>query len=160
LALGGSEIDAREIEQGSVYVHGPLRVAAFLVDHGPVNPAFGYRVDYQGHSAVISGDTKFSQNLLDFSKGADCLIHVAWMADSKNPTPVASRSLASAEDAGRAFEVVKPKLGVIYHYKDEEGLAGAVRAGYHGAFVIAHDLMVIEIDRQTTWRETSFGTRT
>jgi len=34
LALGGSEIDAREIEQGSVYVHGPLRVAAFLVIMG------------------------------------------------------------------------------------------------------------------------------
>jgi ribonuclease Z len=159
LPPGGAEIDAREIEQGSVYVRGPLRVTAFLVDHGPANPAFGYRVDYQGHSAVISGDTKFSQNLLDFSKGADCLIHVAWMADSKNPAPMASRSLASAEDAGRAFEIVKPKLGVIYHYKDEEGLADAVRAGYQGAFVIAHDLMVIEIDRETTWRETSFGTK-
>ncbi len=97
----GAEIDAKEIEQGEVYVHGPLRVSAVLVDHGPVKPAFGYRVDYSGHALVISGDTKFSQNLVDFSKGADCLIHVAWLARSKSPE--ALRSLASGEDAGRVL---------------------------------------------------------
>jgi ribonuclease Z len=155
----GAEIEAREIEQGPIYVHGPLRVTAFLVDHGPVKPALGYRVDYLGHSVVVSGDTKFSENLVNFSMGADCLIHVAWTADSKNATPAALRSLASAEDAGRVFDVAKPKLGVIYHYKDEEGLADGVRARYQGAFVIAHDLTVIEIDRETSWHETSFGTR-
>ena len=128
----GAEIDAKEIEQGDVYVHGPLRVSAFLVDHGPVKPAFGYRVDYAGHAVVISGDTKFSQNLVDFSKGADCVIHIAWLARSKSPE--ALRSVASGEDAGRVFAAVKPKLAVIYHYKDEEGLADAVRGLYQGPF--------------------------
>ena len=147
----GAEIDSKEIEQGDVYVHGPLRVSAFLVDHGPVKPAFGYRVDYSGHAVVISGDTRFSQNLVTFSKGADCLIHVAWMGGSRNPNPEALRSLASGEDAGRVFAAVKPKLGVIYHYKDEVGLADAVRGQYQGPFVIAQDLMNIEIERETTW---------
>jgi len=159
LPAKGAEINAREIKQGPVYVHGPLLVIAFLVDHGPVKAAFGYRVDYLGHSVVISGDTKFSQNLIDFSKGVDCLIHVAWMVDSKNPTPAALRSLASVEEAARAFGLVKPKLGVIYHYKNEEGLAAAVRGQYDGPFVIAHDLTVIEIDQETTWHEASSGTR-
>jgi hypothetical protein len=49
------------------------RVSAFLVDHGTVKPAFGYRVDSAGHSVVISGDTKFCQNLVDFARGARCL---------------------------------------------------------------------------------------
>jgi ribonuclease Z len=145
----GVEVDAEEIEQGDIYIRGLLRVSAFLVDHGPVKPAFGYRIDYSGHAVVISGDTKFSQNLVDFSKGADCLIHVAWLARSKSPE--VSRSIASGEDAGRVFEAVKPKLAVIYHYKDEEGLAEAVRGQYHGPFVMAQDLMVIEINRDTTW---------
>lgn len=149
LPPGGAEIDAREIEQGEVYVHGALRVSAFLVDHGPVKPAFGYRVDYGGHALVISGDTKFSQNLIDFSKGADCLIHAAWVARSKNSE--ALRSIATGEDAGRVFATVKPKLAVIYHCKDEEGLAEAIRERYPGPFVIGHDLMTIEIERQTTW---------
>jgi len=132
-------------------VNGPLRVSTFLVDHGPVKPAFGYRIDYSGHAVVISGDTKFSQNLVNFAKGADCVIHVAWLAGSKNPTPKVLRSLASGEDAGRVFAAVKPKLAVVYHYKDDEGLAEAVRDQYRGLFVIAQDLMVIEVDRETTW---------
>jgi hypothetical protein len=40
-----------------------------------VEPAFGYRVDYQGHSVVISGDTKPSESLVKFSQHVDVLIH-------------------------------------------------------------------------------------
>ena len=146
----GVEIDAREIEQGEIYNDGSARVSAFLVDHGTVKPAFGYRVDSAGHSVVISGDTKFCQNLVNFAKGADCLIHAAWSADSKNTTPSSKRSIASAEDAGRVFAIVKPKLGVVYHYKDEEGLSDAVRREYDGPFVIARDLMVINVGKTVT----------
>jgi ribonuclease Z len=149
----GAEIDAQEIKQGKVYDEGSVQVSAFVVDHGPVKPAFGFRVDYLGHSVVISGDTKFSQNLIDFAKGADCLIHVAWRVGSKNSTPSSLRTIASAEDAAHVFTVVQPKLGVIYHYKDEEGLAEAVRAEYKGSFVVAKDLMSIVIGRTTTWQD-------
>jgi ribonuclease Z len=151
LPAKGVEIDAKKIEQGEIYNDGLTRVSAFLVDHGTVKPAFGYRVDSAGHSVVISGDTKFCQNLVYFAKGADCLIHAAWSAGWKNPTPPSQRSIASAEDAGRVFAMVKPKLGVVYHYKDEEGLSEAVRKEYTGPFVIAKDLMVINIGKTVTW---------
>jgi ribonuclease Z len=147
----GVEIDPKEIAQGEIHNDGSTRVSAFLVDHGPVKPAFGYRVDFAGHSVVISGDTKFCQNLVDFAKGADCLIHAAWSAGWKNSTPPAKRSIASAEDAGRVFAMVKPKLGVVYHYKDEDGLSDALRKEYSGPFVIARDLMVINVGKTVTW---------
>jgi len=146
------EIDAKYVAQGEIYNDGLTRVSAFLVDHGAVKPAFGYRVDSADHSVVISGDTKFSQNLVDFAKGTDCLIHAAWSAGSKNSTPPSQRSIASAEDAGRAFAIVKPKLGVVYHYKDEDGLSDGVRKEYDGPFVIARDLMVIKIGKTVTWQ--------
>src|SRR5947209_1637799 len=84
-----------------------------------------------------------TRSIADVASGADCLIHAAWGAGWKNPTPPSKRSIASAEDAGRAFAIVKPKLGVVYHYKDEEGLGDAVRKEYNGPFVIAKDLMAI-----------------
>jgi ribonuclease Z len=152
LPAKGVEIDAKEVEQGEIYNDGLTRVSAFLVDHGTVKPAFGYRVDSAGHSVVISGDTKFCQTLVDFARGADCLIHVAWSADWKNPTPPSKRSIASAEDAGRVFAMVKPNLGVVYHYKDEEGLWDAVRKEYQGPLVIGKDLMTINVDNAVTWR--------
>jgi ribonuclease Z len=153
----GVEIDAKEIAQGEIYNDGSTRVSAFLVDHGTVKPAFGYRVDSAGHAVVISGDTKFCQNLVDFAKGADCLIHAAWSAGWKNSTPPSKRSIASAEDAGRVFAIVKPKLGVVYHYKDEDGLSDAVREEYNGPFVIARDLMLINIGKTVTWNRESAG---
>lgn len=54
-----------------------LRVTAFLVSHAPVAPAVGYRFDYRGRSVVISGDTVKSDNLLQFAKGTDLLVHEA-----------------------------------------------------------------------------------
>jgi ribonuclease Z len=151
LSAKGVEIDAKEVGQGETYNDGSTQVSAFLVDHGTVKPAFGYRIDSAGHSVVISGDTKFCQNLVDFAKGADCLIHAAWSAGWKNSTPPSKRSIASAEDAGRVFAIVKPKLGVVYHYKDEEGLSDAVRKEYNGSLVIARDLMVINVGKTVTW---------
>jgi ribonuclease Z len=54
-----------------------LKVTAFLVDHRPVEPAFGYRFDYKGRSLVISGDTLPSENLRRHAQGADILLHEA-----------------------------------------------------------------------------------
>jgi ribonuclease Z len=153
LPAKGVEIDAKEIEQREIYNDGFQRVSAFLVDHGTVKPAFGYRVDCAGHSVVISGDTKFCQNLVDFARGADCVIHAAWSAAWKNSTPPSKRSIASAEDAGRVFAMVKPKLGVVYHYREEEGLGDAVREEYQGPFVIATDLMTINVGKTVRWNQ-------
>jgi ribonuclease Z len=40
-----------------------LKITAFEVDHTPVHPAFGYRIDYAGRSVVLSGDTRLSEKL-------------------------------------------------------------------------------------------------
>jgi len=45
LPLQGSEIVAQDIEGGTVLHDGSIRVTAFVVDHGPVKPALGYRLD-------------------------------------------------------------------------------------------------------------------
>lgn len=147
LSTKGVQMEVNEIEEGSVYGDGSLVVSAFSVDHGSVKPAFGYRVDYEGRSVVISGDTRLCKNLIQHADRTDCLIHVAWCASSKNPTPPSMRTLASAEDAGRVFATVRPKLGVIYHYKEREGLRDAVRKEYQGRLAMAKDLMTICIDQ-------------
>ena len=52
-----------------------LKISAFEVQHSPVEPAYGIRFDYKGRSIVISGDTIYSENLINKSKDADVLIH-------------------------------------------------------------------------------------
>ncbi len=65
----GIKVASHDIKQGVVFDEQGVKVTAFLVDHGPVAPAFGYRVDYGGHSVALSGDTRVSGNLIQFARG-------------------------------------------------------------------------------------------
>lgn len=57
-----------------VYESGDLRVIAFNVDHPPVVPAVGFRVNYKDRSVLITGDTIYSDSLIHHAKGADLMV--------------------------------------------------------------------------------------
>jgi ribonuclease Z len=72
---------ARSFDLGSdlassdmVYEAGDVQVIAFNVDHPPVVPAVGYRVNYKGRSVMITGDTIYSDSLIQHAMGADLLV--------------------------------------------------------------------------------------
>ena len=73
----GIEFDVREYSaDGVVFDEAGVTVTAFAVDHGQyIKPAYGYRVDYAGRSVVMSGDTRFDENLIEAARGADVVIH-------------------------------------------------------------------------------------
>ncbi|MBI5284474.1 MAG: MBL fold metallo-hydrolase [Chloroflexi bacterium] len=64
---------------------GEISIGAFEVDHRPVVPALGFRVEARGKSVVFSGDTKRCDSLVQASKGADMLVsealHLGMMED-------------------------------------------------------------------------------
>jgi ribonuclease Z len=64
-------------EAVTVYDRDGLKIEAFLVNHDPVEPAYGYRISYGGRVAVISGDTARTDTMVRFSQGADLLVHEA-----------------------------------------------------------------------------------
>ena len=72
---------AREIDLSGgskvVYQKGGVKITAFHVSHEPVQPAFGYRIDYNDRSIAISGDTAYDPNIALASKGVDVLFHEA-----------------------------------------------------------------------------------
>ena len=71
----GNKLLVDEIHQGTIYEKNGVKVIVFDVDHYPVVPAFGYRIEYKGHSVTLSGDTRYSENLIKYAKGTDLLIH-------------------------------------------------------------------------------------
>ncbi len=64
-------------EPASIARIGEIEMLSFEVDHFPVVPAFGFRVEARGKSAVFSGDTKKCDALVRASKGADMLVSEA-----------------------------------------------------------------------------------
>ena len=69
------EMDAKDISEGVVYDKDGVKVTAFDIFHGEhIEPCLGYRVDYRGRSVVISGGTRYYENLIKHSKGVDLLV--------------------------------------------------------------------------------------
>jgi ribonuclease Z len=73
----GYGLSGKTIIPGVVYNEGGVRITAFRVAHGPVDPAFGYRLDYGGHSVTLSGDTSKSAEVARTAKQSDVLVHEA-----------------------------------------------------------------------------------
>jgi len=102
---------------------GGLTITAFLVDHGPVKPAVGYRIDYKGRSVVISGDTVPTPSIDREAKSVDLLVMEALSAPLVNELEIA------AARAGR------PKVAQImediqnYHTTPADAAEIAQRAG-------------------------------
>jgi ribonuclease Z len=152
---------------GPVYQNGDLRVTAFTVDHGEaIKPACGYRIDYRGRVAVVSGDTRYNENVVRYAQGADLLIHEVAMARPELlGEPHIQRIVdhhTTPREAGLVFARTKPKLAVFTHLvmlasekigaPSIEELVAATRETYDGPLQVGEDLMSFEIGDTVTVR--------
>jgi ribonuclease Z len=155
-APDGVVLLAKDIGEGGVYDQGGVKVTAFEVDHSPVKPAFGYRIDYAGRSVVLSGDTRVSENLIRYAQGVDVLIHEVAAPDTfqraGGPPERAQSVIAhhvTPEQAGEVFARAKPKLAVYSHIvlpiATEQDLLPQTRTTYGGPLELGEDLMVIDV---------------
>jgi ribonuclease Z len=150
----GYKFSVKEIQQGIIYEKNGVKVTAIEVDHYPVAPAFGYRVEYNGHSVVLSGDTRYSENLIKYSTGTDLLIHEVIIApDTVSKSDSAYSRVAhhtTIEQAAKIFNQVKPKLAVYSHIgnpyrQNEQEIIKRTKANYSGKVTLGEDLMSFSI---------------
>ena len=107
---------------GVVHEADGLTVTAFVVDHSPVEPAFGYRFDYEDRSVVISGDAVVTATLEDAATDADLVIH-----DALSEPLISTLARASAQANPRLAKVLSDVLD--YHAHTTAVVAMAERAG-------------------------------
>jgi ribonuclease Z len=152
----GVRLEADGINEGMVYDQNGVRIFAFEVDHGGEDlPAFGYRINYRGHSVVLSGDTTFNENLIRHAKGTDLLVHevtaaAGAAAENQEQLKRIGANHTTPDQAGLVFARVQPKLAVYNHLllfggAQAEELIPATRAKYSGPLVVGEDLMRIDI---------------
>ena len=159
LPPGGVAATVEEFTQdGVVYDKGGVRVTAFEVDHG-IKPAYGYRIDYDGRSALFSGDTRMNENVVKHGKGVDLLVHeVLVMNPELAKQPAFAKVLSihtTPSQAGTIFTRTHPKLAVYSHIgslgapnapaPSIADIATETRTTYKGPFIIGADLMSFDI---------------
>ena len=150
----GYKVDVHEIGPGVVYDSLGVRVTAISVQHGNWATAFGYRFDTPDRSVVISGDTRFSENLIAHSAGVDVLVHEVYSAAHLKPEnrpggedwPKYMHEFHTSDrELGLLASRVQPKLLVLTHLirmgaTDDELIAGVRAGGYKGIVLVGHDL--------------------
>lgn len=123
----GAGFAARPFEltgDGSVvFERNGLKVTAFRVDHRPVEPAAGYRFDYNGRSLCISGDTRKSPDLERACRGVDLLVH-----EALQPRLVAKLEAAMTRRGNQGAAKIMHDI-VDYHSSPEEAAASAQACG-------------------------------
>ena len=148
-------------QDGVVYDKNGVKVTAFEVNHGDlIKPAYGYRVDYDGRSVVISGDTKYSENLEKHAQGATLVVHEVAMANQEyfDKTPVVKLIMAhhiNPEEAGALFARLKPKLAAYTHLvflgspaypaPKVADVERKTREHYSGPLALGTDLMAFDV---------------
>ncbi len=159
----GVVILAEDIGEGVVHEKGGVRITAFDVDHTPVKPAFGYRIDHAGRSVVLSGDTRVSDNLIRHAQGVDLLVHEVASPETfqrAGAPPERAKSVVAhhvtPEQAGEVFSRTKPKLAVYSHIvlptATEQDLLPSTRKTYSGPLEVGEDLMVITVGEKVEVR--------
>ena len=161
-ADSGTATLAHNINEGVIYEKDDVKITSFFVRHSEIiDSALGYRLDYKGHSVVISGDTRYSENLIKYAKGVDVLIHeVIVVKDELLAKSALARRVVSfhttPEEAGKIFSLTKPRLAVFTHIAIPPfdpsiplptiaDLISQTRKTYTGPLKAGEDLMVIEI---------------
>jgi ribonuclease Z len=168
----GLEVVFEELREGPLAGLDGLGVEAFLVDHRPVEPAFGLSLAAGGSRVVFSGDTRLTPSLERAAEGCDLLVCevfidsqmpvVAGLRSAQTVASVQSYHMTPAVVAGLAIRAEVKALALTHLVPpgaDTAALFAEIRAaGYAGALLIGEDLMRLELpQRLLRWNGAAIG---
>ena len=127
-------VEVEEVTEGVVWAGDGVRITAAPTDHRPVEPTIGFRVEFEGASVVLAGDTVPCASLDTLAAGAGALVHTVIRRDLVEQMPVQ-----------RIRDIID------YHSSVEEAAATAERAGV-GILVLTHYVPGIAPGQEDDWR--------
>lgn len=148
-------IEAHEFtEDGVILDQDGLQVTMFEVQHDPadvIKPAQGFRVDYNGKSVLISGDTIPHENVVNYGKGVDIMLHEVAAFQDPDVLPQVISHHTTPDQAGEIFAEAQPELAVYTHFVNgipgkvegvsDEEMIDRTRENYDGELILGEDLM-------------------
>ena len=121
--------------------------SSFPADH--IAGAIGWRVEANGVSVVFSGDTRYSDKLVEAAKGARVLIHEA-LTTGDQAEEARQRGHSTSADAARAAalagvgELIITHIDSPFHF-DSQPLVEDARQYFNGPISVASDLYRVTV---------------
>jgi ribonuclease Z len=159
----GCEAIAHEIpfdRPAEVYEGNGVTISSFPAIHA-LNGAVGYSLSYAGRKVVFSGDTRPCRHVVEAAEGADLLIHECFQSPKvfaqatglPLETAVQITSLAHTipEQMGKILELVKPRMGALWHLDVTPGVDVALEelgAHHEGPVTVTQDLTVFNVTEE------------
>ncbi|MCA8881759.1 MAG: MBL fold metallo-hydrolase [Rhodobacteraceae bacterium] len=144
------QVDVREIgADGVILENDGVTVEAFTVNHGDIKPAYGYKITTPDKTVVFSGDTTYSETLIEKAKGADVLVHEVISEEGWKALPPnwqayhhSAHTLTSelADIANQTQPGVLVLTHILHYGAPIETAKTEIEAAYDGKVVLANDL--------------------
>jgi ribonuclease Z len=127
-------VEVEEVTGGVVWGRDGVRITVAPTDHRPVEPTIGFRIEFDGASVVLAGDSVPCDSLDALAAGADALVHTVIRKDLVEKLP-----------PQRIRDILD------YHSSVEEAAATAARAGV-GTLVLTHYVPPLASGQENDWR--------
>jgi ribonuclease Z len=127
-------IEVHEYTEGSVWESDGVEIRVAPTDHRPVEPTIGFRIEHDGASVVLAGDSVPCASLDKLAAGAGALVHT-----------VIRKDLVQHAPQQRLRDILD------YHSSVEEAAATAERAGV-GILILTHYVPGIQPGQEDDWR--------
>ena len=127
-------VEVEEVTDGVVWGRDGVQITVAPTDHRPVEPTIGFRIEFDGASAVLAGDSVPCESLDRLSAGAGALVHTVIRKDLVQQVP--QQRLRDILD---------------YHSSVEQAAATAERAGV-GILILTHYVPPLMHGQEDDWR--------
>ncbi len=107
------ETRIQEFRERTTITHGPARITAYPVKHTPATMPHALRVEYAGKLIAYSGDTEWTETLIEASQDADLFICECNFFDRRAPGHLDYRTLVEHRTELTARRIV------LTHMSDE-----------------------------------------
>ena len=127
-------VEVEEVTDGVVWGRDGVAITVAPTDHRPVAPTIGFRIEHNGASVVLAGDTVPCPTLDALAAGAGALVHTVIRKDLVEAMPM--QRIRDIRD---------------YHSTVEQAADTAARAGV-GILILTHYVPPIAPGQEDDWR--------
>ena len=154
-------VNAEDVKSGLVYENNILKIYSDYVKHGhglgisqESWKCLGYRIEAEGKTATISGDTVDCQGLTALAKDTDALVLCCYLStkevEDMEGRLIAKHILACSPQVGEIAKKANAKKLILTHIREKsdallEEAVREIRNCYNGELIVGHDLLVVDV---------------